>query len=156
MRLVVFGASGGTGRELVRQALERGHHVRAFVRTPAKLGLEHERLEVVQGDVQDPAAVARAVAGVDAVLSALGPTSNKPDAQVTRGTENIISAMERQGVRRLVVTGGAGVGDPQDRPNLMNRLVKAALLLMARNVYEDMLDQLDTADWVRAAPVISS
>lgn len=209
VRLAVFGASGGTGRELVRQALERGHHVRAFVRTPAKLGLEHERLEVVQGDVQDPAAVARAVAGVDAVLSALGPTSNKPDAQVTRGTENIVAAMKHQGVRRLVITGGAGVGDPQDRPNLMNRLVKAALLLMARNVYEDMLgaveavrasdlewtvvrlprltddppaprtrvgylggdvgirigranvaafmlDQLDTADWVRSAPVISS
>jgi putative NADH-flavin reductase len=138
VRLVIFGASGRTGRELVRQALERGHEVKAFARTPARLGLEHERREIVEGDVQDATAVEQAVAGADAVLSALGPTANKPDPQVTRGTGNVVSAMERHGVSRLIITGGAGVGDPQDRPNLANRLVKSALLLLARHVYEDM------------------
>lgn len=138
MRLAVFGASGRTGREVVRRALERGHDVRAFARTPAKIDLQHERLEIVQGDVQDPAAVARGVAGADAVLSALGPTANVPDPQITRGTRHIVDAMRRQGVRRIVVTGGAGVSDPQDRPTLVSRLVKGLLLIVARRVYQDM------------------
>lgn len=138
MKLAIFGATGRTGRELVKQALERGHSVRAFARNPGKLDLKHDRLEVVQGDVQDPAAVQEAVAGVDAVLSALGPTQNKPDHQVTAGTRNILAAMKEQGVRRIIVTGGAGVGDPKDQPKLIDRLVKGLLLLAARHVYADM------------------
>jgi putative NADH-flavin reductase len=138
MKVVIFGASGRTGRALVQEALERGHEVRAFARTPSKIEVEHDRLEVVQGDVQDAGAVDRAVAGVDAVLSVLGPTDNRPDRQVTKGTRAILDAMERRGVRRLVMTGGAGVRDPEDRPGLVDRLVKVLLLLAARNVYEDM------------------
>lgn len=138
MKVVIFGASGRTGRALVEEALERGHAVRAFARTPAKIEVEHERLEVVHGDVQNAAAVERAVAGVDAVLSALGPTGNRSDRQVTNGTRNVVDAMERLGVRRIVVTGGAGVPDPMDRPALVDRLVKGLLLLVARNVVEDM------------------
>ena len=138
MKLAVFGASGRTGREVVRQALEAGHEVVAFVRDPAKLGLEHERLRVVQGDVGDDERVAAAVAGVDAVLSALGPTRNVPDYQVERGTRNIVAAMKRHGVRRLVATAGAGVRVPQDKPGLADRFIKLALLLLSRHVYEDM------------------
>jgi putative NADH-flavin reductase len=138
MKVVIFGASGRTGRALVQQALERGHEVRAFARTPAKIEVEHERLEIVQGDVQDVGAVERAVAGVDAVLSVLGPTSNRPGRPVTQGTRNVLDAMKRHGVRRIVMTGGAGVRDRHDRPGLVDRLVKGLLLLAARNVYEDM------------------
>lgn len=94
--------------------------MRAFVRTPSKLDLKHAQLEIVRGDVQDADAVGRAVEGVDAVLSALGPTSNKPEPQVTRGTRHIATAMGLHGVRRLIITAGAGVGDPDDRPNVMN------------------------------------
>src|SRR6266436_9262191 len=72
MRLLIIGATGGTGRELVKQALERGHQVTAFVRTPARLRLAHERLTVVRGDVLDRSSVEAAVRGHDAVLSALG------------------------------------------------------------------------------------
>lgn len=136
--VAVFGASGRTGGHLVRQALDRGLHVRAFARTPAKIDAEHPRLEIVQGDVQDPAAVERGVAGVDAVISALGPTTNAPDRQVTRGTRHVLEAMHRHGVRRIVVTGGAGVSDPHDRPTLLNRLVTVVLKAVARQVYEDM------------------
>ncbi|HET8985802.1 MAG TPA: NAD(P)H-binding protein [Trueperaceae bacterium] len=143
MTLLVFGASGRTGRQLVRQALERGHNVRAFARTPGKVGLEHERLELSQGDVQDAAAVDRAVAGVDAVLSVLGPTENKPGAPITRGTSNIVTAMKRHAVRRLLITAGAGVGDPLDRPRVPDRLINRALKLLAKHVYEDMLGAVE-------------
>ena len=136
--VAIFGASGRTGRQLVRQAIDRGHRVKAFARTPARIDVEHDRLEIVQGDVQDPAAVERAVAGADAVISALGPTENTPDRQVTKGTRHIVEAMHRHGVHRLVITGGAGVGDPNDRPTVVNRLIGVLLRLVARNVYEDM------------------
>lgn len=152
MKVAIFGASGRTGRQLVRQAIDRGHKVKAFARTPAKIDVEHERLEIVEGDVQDPAAVERAVAGADAVISALGPTKNAPGPQVTRGTRHILAAMHRHGLRRIVVTGGAGVRDPHDRPNLLNRLVEIALKLVARHVYEDMRGATDVVrssdlDW---------
>jgi uncharacterized protein len=74
--VTVFGGTGKTGRHLVRLALDAGHRVTVLARTPAKLDLEHERLHVLQGDIGDPAAVATAVQGADAVLSVLGPTRN--------------------------------------------------------------------------------
>lgn len=72
MNLLIFGASGGTGRLLVRQALAQNHTVAAFVRTPARLGITHAGLTVIVGDVADGPAAARAVQGQDAMLSALG------------------------------------------------------------------------------------
>src|SRR3954453_3954066 len=79
MRIAVFGANGGTGRLLTQQALEAGHDVVAVLRRPAQLPLVHERLTVVEADVHDVEAVARAVAGSEAVLSTLGvPFTRKP------------------------------------------------------------------------------
>ena len=78
MRIVILGATGRTGHHLVEQGLDLGHQVTAFARKPA--GLEHygDRIRVVQGDIGDPTGVSRAVAGQEAVLSALGsPTIRK-------------------------------------------------------------------------------
>jgi putative NADH-flavin reductase len=72
MKLLVFGATGGTGRRLVQQALQQGHVVTAFARDPAKIHVTHDNLRVVRGDILDPASVETAVAGQDAVVSALG------------------------------------------------------------------------------------
>ncbi len=72
MKIALFGASGGTGRQLVEQALARGHLVTAFVRNPAKFRTTHENLRVVHGDILNEDAVAQAVSGQDAALSALG------------------------------------------------------------------------------------
>jgi putative NADH-flavin reductase len=138
MRIAIFGASGRTGQHLVRQALDAGHHVVAFVRSPAKLGIHHERLSVVPGDVQDVAQVEKAVTGADAVISALGPTSNTPEYKVSQGIENILAAMEKQGIRRLVISAGAGVGDANDKPRLFNKAMNVLLNVVARHVYEDM------------------
>ena len=133
MKIAVFGATGQTGKHLVEQALAAGHEVVAFARTPSKLQANHERLSIVTGDAQDLASVERAVAGVDAAVSALGPTANAPDYQVARGMGNILVAMKNKGVRRLVVAAGAGVEDPQDRPTLVNKAIKLLLLAAARH-----------------------
>lgn len=103
MRILVFGASGATGKELVTQALTREHSVTAFVRDTAKLSPHHSNLTLVQADVRDYGAVEEAVEGHDAVLSALGvsvPLKNDP--AVVQGVRNIVRAMEHSPVRRLV------------------------------------------------------
>ncbi|MCB8945247.1 MAG: SDR family oxidoreductase [Ardenticatenaceae bacterium] len=137
MKLTIFGATGGTGQELVKQALADGHEVTAYVRTPAKLAMTHERLTVVQGQMSEADKISRAVAGAEAVLSALGPTSNRPERPLTEGMMHIVAAMKAQGVSRLIVTTGAGVADPQDKPQLIGRLFGLALRLFAKHVLAD-------------------
>src|SRR5215212_972439 len=110
MRLLVFGASGKTGHELVRQAIEHGHTVTAFVRTPGKLTIAGPSVRVLAGNVADSAAVAGAIPGHDAVVSALGvSTPLKHDADVIAGVQHIIAAMEEHRVRRLIYVSFIGV-----------------------------------------------
>jgi len=158
-RLVVFGATGRTGRLVVHEALARGYEVVAFVRDASRLAEEHERLTVIVGDVQDPGQVAGAVAGAAAVVSALGPSENTPDHQIERATKNIVAAMKEGGVRRLVVTSGASVRVPGDKPRLANVAMGAMLRLFIGNVLEDMRRTIDVVelsglDWtvLRLAP----
>jgi uncharacterized protein YbjT (DUF2867 family) len=134
MRLLIFGATGGTGRELVRQALDRGHRVTAFARDPAALG-ERDDVEGVTGDVLDPAAVERAVAGHDAVLCALGASATRPGTVRSQGTRNIVRAMERVGPRRLICQSTIGIGD--SRP-LLPRLYRYVLVpLLLRRTFDE-------------------
>jgi len=112
MRLLIVGASGGTGRELVRQALDRGHSVTAFVRSPGRLRLTHPHLTAATGDVMKPETLDAAVRNQDAVLSALGHKRwFYPTRILSAGTRHLIDAMDRHGVRRLIVETALGVGD---------------------------------------------
>ncbi len=153
MRLTVFGASGRTGRPLVQQALDAGHDVVAFVRDPAKLPLQHERLTVVQGDGMKLEDVESAVRGSDAVLSTLGQSKGSPKDLQTVATRNIVAAMEKYGVRRLVSLTGAGVDAPEDQPKLINNIIKFALKTLSGAVLQDALGHVDVIkssnlDWV--------
>jgi len=112
VRLLIFGASGQTGQELVRQALEHGHTVTAFVRQPAKLAGGGRSISIVPGTVADSAAVSAAVPGHDAVVSTLGVgTPLKGDPDVIAGVEHIVRAMQAHQVRRLVYLSFIGVRD---------------------------------------------
>ncbi len=128
MKLVIFGATGGTGLEVVKQALAAGHAVTALARSPDKLSLGNPALTVVQGDVLDPSAVERVVAGVDAVICSLGNTANNPDFVVSSGTQVIVDAMQMLAVRRLIVVSSIGVGDSKDQvPFFFKALMKTVL-----------------------------
>lgn len=118
-KVLVVGATGGTGRELVAQALERGHVVTALVRNPSRLQIDHPRLTVVQGDVLDAPVVEQAVRGQDAVVSALGHKRFfYPTRILSEGTGNIVRAMEKHGVPRLVCETSLGIGDSAGRMGL--------------------------------------
>jgi putative NADH-flavin reductase len=114
MRIIIFGASGATGRELVRQAVAARHEVSVFVRDPDKLDARGGTLRVVQGDVVDAAAVATAMHGQEAVLSALGaPSPFRPYPAFLEGVRNILSAMGQSG--RLVYLSFIGVPQSRDQ-----------------------------------------
>ncbi|MBK7181295.1 MAG: NAD(P)H-binding protein [Chloroflexi bacterium] len=93
MKITIFGSTGGTGKELVNQALAAGHEVTVYVRNPAKLTGLQDRVMVVQGNLEDRDAIGEAVAGAEAVISALGPTNNKPGNPLTAGMDHIVTAM---------------------------------------------------------------
>jgi putative NADH-flavin reductase len=112
MNLLVFGASGATGRQVVTQGLERGHTITAFVRTPGKLTIAHPKLKIVQGNVGDAAAVSNAIKGQDAVVSTLGVgTPLRHDPAVIDGVRYVLRAMGNWGVRRLIYVSFIGVSD---------------------------------------------
>lgn len=137
MRVAVFGATGGTGHLVVERAPEAGYGVVAFARDPSKLGVKHERLSVVGGDVLDADLVDEAVSEADVALVALGHAKGSPENVQTEGTRRIVEAMRRHGVRRLVSLTGAGVRDEEDWPKLADRAIVALLARLQPAVLED-------------------
>jgi uncharacterized protein YbjT (DUF2867 family) len=134
MKVLVIGATGGTGRHAVRRLLERGDTVVAFARNPSDITERHERLEVVQGEARDAASVERAVQGVDAVLSAFGPRSLKKDDLQENFSRNLVAAMKKHGVRRVVNLSAWGAGDSAPHSGLLLDIIRSTIL---RNVYAD-------------------
>jgi putative NADH-flavin reductase len=138
VRLTVFGATGRTGKLVVEQALAAGHEVTALARNPAAVP-ERDRLTVQQGDVLDPAAVERAVAGNDAVVSALGVADRKPTTVFSEGVGNMLRAMKATGTTRIVALSADGV-EENPNVNLGQRLVtKLVVARIFRSRWEDML-----------------
>jgi len=140
MKLVVFGATGGTGRCIVEQALTSGHDVVAIVRDPEGLPLSHERQRVVRADVFQSAEIVSRMAGADAVLSALGPHTYRAGTTVcSRAIQSILGAMREMGVRRLACVSAAPVGPVGKEDTLLYRYVARPLLrAVFKGLYEDL------------------
>jgi putative NADH-flavin reductase len=139
MKITIFGASSPTGKLLIQKALARGYEVRAFVRDETKLGIAHPNLNVICGDALNPSQVDDAVRGSDAVLSTLGP-KGKPAVMAAESTKNIVNAMQKHGVKRLVVVSVAGIPVAQDQRK--KNLVDGLLKLLLRDVFVDREKQL--------------
>ncbi|MFF3782465.1 NAD(P)-dependent oxidoreductase [Streptomyces sp. NPDC001933] len=139
MRITVFGATGGVGQEIVRQALAAGHEVTVVVRDPARLPVPLSEVQVhTVAHMDEPEALREAVAGRDAVLSALGSRGRKADGVAERLTGSVLAAMEAEGVRRLLVVSAAPVGPrPADDP-LLDRLVRKVVGAVLKEVYADL------------------
>ena len=135
MKLLIFGATGGTGRQIMEQALEQGHIVTAFARNPAKLNLKHKNLQVAQGDVMDLASVEKAVQGQEVVICVLGAGQKLTGNIRSEGTRKIIQAMEKLSIRRFVCQSTLGAGDSWDNLNLFWKYIMFGMLL--RNVLAD-------------------
>ncbi|GAB4423712.1 MAG: NAD(P)H-binding protein [Anaerolineae bacterium] len=155
MKLLIFGATGSIGRQLVEQALAQRHAVTAFVRNPAKLDLKHANLKVVQGDVLDYASVERAVPGHETVLSALGTPAMTKNTVRSEGTRNIIRAMEQAGVRRLICLSSIGIGDSRAMLPFHYKYILVPLLLrqgFAEHELEEVWVKQSQTDWTIVRP----
>lgn len=162
MRIVVFGASGAIGRAVVEAALASGHEVVAFTRNAASLDAGDpgdRRLTIVEGDARVAEAVDRAVMGVEGVVYALGPTTNTADeigfARLALG--NVLAAMERSGVRRLVALSGAACSMPDEHKSAVDSFASRFVRFAARNVVAAKQAELDllvasSLDWVAVRP----
>ena len=112
MKLLIIGGTGGTGKELIKQALEQGHSLTVLARNPGKLKIVHPNLSVIKGNVLDYNKVQEVVAGQDAVLSALGHKRFFIKTNIlSEGTKNIIQAMERHNVKRFICITSLGISD---------------------------------------------
>lgn len=137
MNIIIFGATGRTGLPLVNQALAAGHNVTAFVRNPSKIPISHDKLKIVRGNLDDAAGIEAAVSGQDAVLSALGPIPAGQKDVMRVAFSNIIAAMQKTGVKRLISLTGAGVAQPGDEPKPINRFISLMLSLISKDTISD-------------------
>ncbi|MFC5799486.1 NAD(P)-dependent oxidoreductase [Streptomyces formicae] len=161
MKLTVFGATGGIGQEIVRQALADGHQVTAVVRDPARLSVPadgRERLDVVTARFDDPEALRQAVAGRDAVLSGLGPRSTKQVGVASRLTRPVLQALEAEGTRRFLAVSAAPLGPvPKDETFFLRYIGTPLVSRVLRKHYDDLRIMEDdmrrsATDWTSVRP----
>jgi uncharacterized protein YbjT (DUF2867 family) len=158
MKVLVLGATGGTGREIVREASAQGHSVVALVRSKTK-ATDLAGADPVAGDACDEQALSRALEGCSGAISSLG-TAMSPFREVTLlsvATRALVKAMDSRNVRRLVCITGLGAGDSRGHGGLLFDTLVFPLLL--RKVYEDKNRQEDIVrtsqlDWVLVRPVV--
>ena len=122
MKLIIFGATGMVGKQLVKQALFTGYQVKAYGRNVFTEDLpENDKLELVQGALFDEGQVYKAIKGCDAVLSSLGGANDGADKTRSLGMKNIVAQMEKAAVKRIVAVGGTGVLNADDNSLLMDK-----------------------------------
>lgn len=155
MKLLIFGATGGTGRELVRQALNQGHSVTAFVRNPARIeDIQHENLQIVRGDVLDVTDVENAVAEQEAIMITIGTGTKRTDLREV-GTRNIVEAMEKTGVKRLICQSSLGVGGSRVNLTFFTKYIVVDIFLrhaFADHERQEAVIKQCSLDWTIVRP----
>ena len=156
MKVAIFGAAGKTGRELVSQSLAKDFVVTAFVRNPAKFDIRHTNLRIVQGDAADYASVERAVENQNAVLCALGSPNLSGDSSLIEGVRQIVRAMERKKVKRLIYLSVLGAGGVRcEQLGFINTYIVIPLILKnivaEHELKENIIEQSDL-DWTIVRP----
>ena len=147
MKLAIFGSTGRTGSALQEKALEAGHEVTAIVRNPSKL-TRYEHLTVVQGDADDQSTVELAVQGMDAVVSVMSASASQKNAKnktLTSGIQNIIRAMKKHGVNRLIMTAPNSIPLPEDKPDIRFKLLNRIVRFLVPTAYRDTIGSMEAA-----------
>ena len=155
MKLLIFGSTGGTGREVVKQALDQGHSVTAYARDPAKIeDIQHSSLKVVRGNVLDPVAVKEAVAGHEAVFVTIGAGPTRTTLRED-GTRNIVDAMQGAGVKRLICQSSLGVGDSRANLPFFTKHIIVGIFLrhaFADHERQEVVVRQSTLNWTIVRP----
>jgi uncharacterized protein YbjT (DUF2867 family) len=154
MRILVVGATGGLGQDIVAEAVARGHEIAALVRDPARVAFS-EAVQVVRGDVLDPSSLAAAIDGRDAVICALGtPSPRSSSSLLGQGTRNLVAAMSQKGVRRLACVTLLGAGSSRANASLFYRQVvlRALAPMLPDKEAQEQAVRASALEWVLVRP----
>ncbi len=158
MKIAVVGATGATGRRLVKHALAQGHSVTAVARHPERLS-SADRLLLVRGDVLSPGDLTGALDGMEAVISCIGPEKNlSPGTLMSAGVASILTECKRASVRRFVLQSGIGLSDGRELscPNRITVRVSRRIFSAAvsdKAIAERMTQKIEK-EWVIVRPVV--
>ena len=153
--IIIFGATGGTGQQLVKQALERNFNVSAFVRNPNKLDIKNERLRVIGGNVLEYNDVVSAIKSQDVVFCCIGMPSSDKSGLRAKGTTQIVKAMEESGIMRLVCQSSLGFGDSKKiLPWSMKHIIVPLILknAFADHDNQEKIIEESNLDWTIVRP----
>ena len=153
-KIALFGATGQTGQKFLEKALAAGYPVKALVRNPGKLTINHPKLEVIKGDVLQDKDVSSALEGTDIVVSLFGHVKGSPEWLQTNGTRHIVSAMQGNGIQRIISLSGGGLPYPEkDQPKFADKMIRTIMKIAVPKVLNDAIRhhevlQASGLDWV--------
>lgn len=154
MKIIIFGATGKTGQHVSRIALDQGHEVTAFTRSPDKIAC-NSSLRVAEGNIREADSVAQALVGHNAAIVTLGSNGLRDKTTLAAGTRAVVDGMTLHAVGRLVVLSAAGVGESWGQVPLFARVLFRTLLrnILADHVAQEAIVKASSLDWtiVRAA-----
>lgn len=137
--LIVFGATGGTGKLVVEQALQAGYSITVVVRNPDAFNIQHPKLEIIKGDVFQPHTFENALQGKDAVISCLGIAKNEPTTVYSEGMRNIMAAMQQADIQRIVCICSVAIIVPPKSSFVLKFMTKNILQRQYNYIYTDMI-----------------
>ncbi len=155
MKITVIGSTGKTGTEIIKQALAEKHKVTAFLRDPARLGIEDKNLNIVTGNIYKPETLTQAIKGQDVIIVALGTGQSLGKSTVrSTGTANVIQVMKDEKIKRLLAVSAMGVGESWKDLSLFNRFFFATLLKNSRTDHESQEKQIRDSglEWTIVRP----
>ncbi|MBC5991249.1 NAD(P)-dependent oxidoreductase [Pontibacter cellulosilyticus] len=140
-KIALMGATGQTGGEFLKLALDKGYQIKALVRNPEKLKLRHQNLEAVQGDVLNEKDVRTAVQGCDVVVSLFGHVKGSPEWLQTNGTKNIVAAMKQENISKIISLSGGGLPYPEkDQPKFADKLIRLIMKIAVPKILNDAVE----------------
>lgn len=160
MKITVFGATGETGKLLIRQALNQNHLVKAFARNPRAIDFQHKNLSIVKGNILDYASLRAAIKDQDAVISTLGIRTMSKNSTISDGIKNIIEEMQKSDVKRLIFMSSVGVGSSRAQQKKLGFIYdKIMLPVLLKNMMDDKEIQENyimnsSLNWTIVRPVI--
>jgi len=154
-KLIVFGATGGTGKQVLEQAIERGYSATAFVRTPEKVEIKHPNLKVVQGDVLNYKDVVNVIQGHLNVICCLGVSPLNKSKLRTIGTQNIVKSMQEKKVKRFICQASLGYGETKNLQPWHYKYILTPLLLKHTfndHISQEIIVEKSDLDWTIVRP----
>lgn len=143
-KIALFGATGQTGQKFLELAINRGYEVKVLVRDKTKLKTQNPKLTVIEGDVLNLQDVNNTIEGSNIVISLFGHVKGSPEWVQTNGTKNIVSAMQKYSVDRIISLSGGGLPFPEkDKPNFVDHLIRAIMKIAVPKVLNDAIAHAD-------------